>query len=332
MTSDKRPTIGVLLVNLGTPAQPTASAVRRYLRAFLGDRRVVDLPRLLWKPLLELVILPLRSGRVAKLYASIWMAEGSPLRHYSLALARRIASLLGDGYRVELAMTYGEPSLPDALARLRAAGVEELVVLPLYPQYSATTTAAVFDQLSLLLRQQRDLPSLHFVRNYHQYPAYIAALAASITRFWRQHGKAQKLMFSFHGIPQRFADAGDPYPRHCQQTAEAVAALLGLQDDEWLLCYQSRFGREPWLQPYTDQTLTALPGQGTTAVQVICPAFAVDCLETLEEIAEQNRELFLHAGGQSYQYIPCLNDDDGHAAALTALIRSAHGHQEKSAC
>lgn len=319
------PPIGVLLVNLGTPDAPTPAAVRRYLRAFLGDRRVVDLPRLLWKPLLEGVILPLRSRRVAKNYASIWMSEGSPLRHYSLLLGRRVAELLGSGYRLELAMTYGQPALAEAVARLRQHGCDELVVVPLYPQYSCTTTAPVFDALARQLMQVRDLPALHLVRNYHQFPPYVAALAASISRYWQQHGRAQKLIFSFHGIPLRYAKAGDPYPQHCEQTVAAVVNLLGLSDDQYLLCYQSRFGREPWLQPYTDETLKALPAQGVSRVQLICPAFAVDCLETLEEVAEENRELFLHAGGEQYGYIPCLNDDSGHAAALADLVRHSHG-------
>ncbi len=310
---------GVLLVNLGTPDEPTAPAVRRYLRAFLSDRRVVELPRWLWRPLLELVILPLRSRRVAQNYASIWMASGSPLRHYSQALAEGLARQLGDGYQVELAMTYGNPSLAAALARL--GDVDELIVLPLYPQYSCTTTAPVFDALARLLAKRRKLPTLRFIRNYHQQPAYVAALADSIRRFRAEHGSADKLLFSFHGIPQRYADAGDPYPLHCQQTAQAVADALGLVPEQWLLTYQSRFGRDPWLQPYTDATLQQLAGCGVASLQVICPAFAVDCLETLEEIAEENRELFLQAGGKNYDYIPCLNDHPEHAALLAQLIR-----------
>lgn len=310
---------GVLLVNLGTPDEPTAAAVRRYLRAFLSDRRVVELPRWLWRPLLELVILPLRSRRVAQNYASIWMAGGSPLRHYSQTLADGLARQLGDGYQVELAMTYGNPSLAAALARL--GDIDELIVLPLYPQYSCTTTAPVFDALARLLVKRRKLPALRFISHYHQQPAYVAALADSIRRFRAAHGGADKLLFSFHGIPQRYADAGDPYPLHCQQTAQAVADALGLAPEQWLLTYQSRFGRDPWLQPYTDATLQQLARSGVASLQVICPAFAVDCLETLEEIAEENRELFLQAGGKNYDYIPCLNDHPQHAALLAQLIR-----------
>ncbi|GAA0572561.1 ferrochelatase [Halomonas salifodinae] len=321
------PRFGVMLVNLGTPDAPTPQAVRRYLAEFLSDRRVVDAPRWLWWPILHGVILRLRPPRVAKAYASVWTEEGSPLlaigRRQQRALGERLEAELGEPIPVELAMTYGNPSLVEAGLRLRQAGAERILVLPLYPQFSRSTTAAVFDGLARSLARCPHLPELRFVRDYHDHPAYIGALAASIREHWAAHdGERGKLMFSYHGIPKRYADQGDPYPRHCRRTSELVAEALGLGEDDWQLCYQSRFGREEWLKPYTDETLKAWGGNGVEHVDIISPAFAADCLETLEELEEENRENFLAAGGKTYRYIPALNDRDDHIGLFAELVKT----------
>ncbi|WP_081770251.1 ferrochelatase [Luteimonas huabeiensis] len=302
----------VLVVNLGTPDAPTPEAVRRYLREFLSDRRVVSLPPLLWQPILRLAVLPLRVKRVAGLYRGIWMEGGSPLLVYTRGLAEAMAPLL-PGVRVEHAMRYGRPGLAQALARLRAEGARRILVLPLYPQYSTTTTASVDD----VARRAGD--GVRVVQDYHLEPAWVAAVADSIRAAWAEGGRGERLLFSFHGIPQRVVDAGDPYQRQCRASTDAIARALGLGADEILMTFQSRFGKERWLQPYTDATLRALGDQGVKRVDVVCPGFAVDCLETLEEIALQNAELFREHGGQSLRYIPCLNDGPAHARALAAL-------------
>lgn len=311
---------GVLLVNLGTPEAPTAQAVKRYLAEFLSDPRVVDVARALWLPLLHGVILPLRSGRVSKLYQAIWTPEGSPLLVYS---RRQQAGLQArfPQMPVELAMSYGEPSLPQAFQRLHDAGVGRILVLPLYPQYSCSTTAAVFDGVAACFAGRRDVPALNFNRDYATHPAYIDALSRSIRLSFERHGEPDRLLFSYHGIPQRYADGGDDYPLRCRLTTQAVAAALGLDNDRYMMTYQSRFGREPWLTPYTDETIATLPGQGVKHLQVICPGFASDCLETLEEIEVQNREIFLKAGGGRFEYVPALNDDDAHISMLAQLVR-----------
>lgn len=314
---------GVLLVNLGTPDSPTPAAVKRYLKQFLSDRRVVDLPRWQWWPILNGIILPIRSRKVAKAYADIWTERGSPLRDYSEKQVnglREKLALLGMPIPVELGMTYGNPSIDSAIQRLTAKGVERIVVLPLYPQYSATTTGSVYDALAGVMKDLRALPELRMVNHYQNDPAYISALADSVKAHWRMHGKARKLIISFHGIPLRYAELGDPYPHECEETARLLAAELGLKKGHWLLCYQSRFGKEPWLQPYTDQLLQSLPEKGVESVDVICPAFASDCLETLEEIAVENRDYFLNAGGMSYRYIPALNDSAAHISLLAKLV------------
>lgn len=314
---------GVLLVNLGTPDAPTPKAVRRYLKEFLSDKRVVDLNRLLWWPILNGIILPIRSPKVAEAYKSIWQND-SPLRSIGYQQAHRLRERLvedkGLECHVELAMTYGNPSIADGLARLQASGCKRVVVLPLYPQYSATTTASVADALAKALGQIRHLPETRMVHHYFDHPLYIKALAGSVKSYWKKHGQPNKLIMSFHGIPQRYADAGDPYPEHCRATARALAEALELRDEQWQLCYQSRFGREPWLQPYLDKTLEIFPKQGVKGVQVVCPAFAADCLETLEEIAEENEETFMAAGGEKYGYIPALNDSPCHMKLLAALV------------
>ncbi len=326
-SSNNHTRTGILLVNLGSPDAPTTPALRRYLAEFLGDPRVVEAPRWLWWFALHGVILRIRPPRSAKSYARIWTDEGSPMDSPLIAISHRQTEALrakftGDNnVVVELAMRYGNPSIASALAKLQQAGVEQLVVLPLYPQYSATTTASVFDEVCRVLQQQRAIPGLVFVREYYQRDAYINAVASSIEQHWRKHGRAQKLLFSFHGIPQRYVDAGDPYAEQCKQTAEHIAARLQLQTEQWMLVFQSRFGREPWLQPYCDKTLEALPQQGVKSVDVVSPGFAADCLETLEEIDMENREIFLQAGGEQFHYIAALNDRPEHIDALYDIVR-----------
>ncbi|MEC5318031.1 ferrochelatase [Brenneria populi subsp. brevivirga] len=313
---------GVLMVNLGTPDAPTPRAVKRYLAEFLSDRRVVDTSRLVWWPLLRGVILPRRAPRVAKLYRSIWMEDGSPLLVISRRQQRALASRI-PGIPVELGMSYGSPSLEEALDKLLAQGVTQLVVLPMYPQYSCSTTASVWDGLARALARYRQLPAVHFIRDYAEDPGYIAALKARVERSFAERGEPDRLVLSFHGIPVRYASEGDDYPQRCMATSRALIAALGLAPEKALVTFQSRFGREPWLTPYTDETLKDLPGQGVKRVQIMCPGFAADCLETLEEIQEQNKAIFLHAGGESYAYIPALNDDRPHIDLLEGLVVKA---------
>lgn len=309
----------VVVVNLGTPDAPTASAVRRYLAEFLHDHRVVSLSRWLWCPLLHFVILPLRGPKVAKKYAEIWLDGGSPLavhtRELAAAMQARAPTL-----RVAHAMRYGRPALRPTLDALRAEGVRRVLVLPLYPQYSTTTTASVEDVVAAAVADGAS--NLDTLREYHLAPEWVDAVAASIRAHWAVHGRGERLLFSFHGIPQRLVDAGDPYAAQCRASADAIVAALaadGLSPDQAVLTFQSRFGREPWLQPYTDHTLQALAADGVKRVDVVCPGFAVDCLETLEEIAMQNAALFRDAGGESLRYIPCLNASPAHADALLAV-------------
>lgn len=313
-------TTAVLLVNLGTPDAPDAASVRRYLAQFLGDPRVVEQPRWLWLPLLYGVILRIRPARSAKLYRRIWTQRGSPLATGTQDLAAAVQRSLGDGVIIREAMRYGNPSIDSVLAEVAGMDLRRLLVIPLFPQYSATTSASVFDAISKQLQRWRRVPELRFVADYHVEPAYIEGLAAQIERHWEKHGRAQRLMLSFHGIPQRYVRNGDPYERQCQATAAALRARLGMDDVEFMVCFQSRVGREPWLMPYTDLTLQALPASGVTSIQVVCPGFAIDCLETLEEVAITNREIFEEAGGQRYEYIPCLNDSDAHVALFNQLI------------
>lgn len=313
----------VLLVNLGTPAAPTATAVRRYLAEFLSDPRVVEQPHWLWLPILYGAILPLRSRRSAHAYASVWTERGSPLAWHSQDLAGAMRARLPAGVDVALAMRYGEPSIERVLRQLdRGDGLRRLLVLPLYPQYSATTTASVFDAVTRELATWRRLPALRFVDDYWQQPDWQSAIADSVRRHWQAHGRGERLLFSFHGLPQRYVDAGDPYLRQCRGSAEAIAAALGLAADEWEMVFQSRVGREPWLRPYTDERVTELARAGVRRLDVVCPGFAVDCLETLEEIAMRYRESFLEGGGERLDYIPALNAGAGHAAALAGLVRA----------
>jgi ferrochelatase len=314
-------------MNLGTPAAPTAAAIRRYLHDFLRDRRVVDLPRLLWLPILYGPILMLRPRKIAAGYRDMWQRYGdSPLR----VISRRQLDALQERLRewreppaVRLAMTYGEPQLRDVVAELRRGGVEHILVLPLYPQFSATTTGAVYDQVAALFQSSRDVPALGVVKDYHRHPLYIEALAQSVLRHWAEHGPAQRLLMSFHGIPQRNVERGDPYLRQCETTAALLAGRLGLGAEQWQIAFQSRLGRARWLQPYTSVVLQQWGAERLQSVDIICPAFAADCLETLEEIAVENRHVFQRAGGGGFRYIPCLNDAAEHIDMMLALIAQA---------
>ncbi len=315
------PPIGVLLVNLGTPAAPDRASVRRYLAEFLSDPRVVELWRPAWLALLYGIILNTRPAKSARAYASVWDEDGSPL----LAVSRRQAAALSaelaaDGVRVVLAMRYGRPAIREGIEQLLGAGVTRLLVLPLYPQYSATTTASVFDAVAAELSRTRRIPELRLVNEYHLDEAYLAALAASVRRYQAEHGQPDCLLMSFHGIPAEYAEAGDPYGEQCRATARALATRLGLADDDYRLSFQSRLGPKQWLSPYTDDTVRALAADGVRHLQVVCPGFSADCLETLEEVAVENREYFLAAGGQCYQYIPCLNDQADHVAMMRQLV------------
>ncbi|MBW8822953.1 MAG: ferrochelatase [Xanthomonadales bacterium] len=314
-------TRALILVNLGTPAAPTAAAVRRYLSEFLLDPRVVQIPRLLWWPLLNWVILPRRSPVVARKYAAIWMDEGSPLAAYTQRLANGMQAAL-PGWRVAMAMRYGEPALAKTIDALVADDVNEIVVLPLYPQYSTTTTASVEDVVAES-RAKHPRVAFRTVHDYHVDPHWVAATAASIREHWTRNGRAGKLLFSFHGIPERLVRNGDPYAAQCEASTVAVAAALGMARADILLTYQSRFGRERWLQPYTLPTLQQLARDGVRDIDVACPGFAVDCLETLEEIAMLNAEAFVAAGGRALRYIPCLNDGAAHVQALATIAESA---------
>jgi ferrochelatase len=316
--------LGVLLVNLGTPDAPTPAAVRRFLAQFLSDSRVVEIPKLLWLPILYGIVLNVRPRKSAHAYAEIWTTQGSPLMVESKALTDALRTQLehihGPNISVALGMTYGNPSIPDALRSLRDQGVNRLIVLPLYPQYSGTTTGAVFDQVTRELQTWRAVPSLQFIADYHDNKNFIVALALSVREHWHTRERSH-LFFSFHGIPQRCVDKGDPYYQHCKRTAELTAAQLGLQADEWTLAFQSRFGAEKWLQPYTEVTLADYAKRGPKKLTVLCPAFATDCLETLEEIALRNRADFLAAGGESFDYVPCLNARPSHIDALSTLLQ-----------
>ncbi|MFO1367692.1 MAG: ferrochelatase [Marinagarivorans sp.] len=322
MTSKKS---AIVLLNLGTPEAPTVSSVRKFLRAFLSDPRVVELPRLLWLPILYGIILPLRPKKALQAYTMVWTEEGSPLKAITdkqvQALAHIAQAQMGDAVEVVAAMTYGEPELEGQIKALRARGVSRIILLPLYPQYSATTTAPIYDQVARYIRRTRHIAEVFLVNAYYDRKDYIAALAASISEHWQQNGRNEKLLFSFHGIPQRCVDKGDPYYDHCVATANAVAQKLALPSDAWAISFQSRLGKAKWLQPYTDKLLVEWASAGVQSVDVICPAFATDCIETLEEIQGENQELFLHAGGQRFSYVPCLNDRADHIDMMWAIVK-----------
>lgn len=312
----------VLLANLGSPGAPTTSAVRRFLKSFLWDKRVVNLPRPLWWLILHAVVLPFRPAKSAKAYQKIWDDQkGSPLTFLTRQLTEKVADkLAAQGITADYAMRYGEPSIATQLRRFKEAGVEKIIVLPLYPQYSSTTTASIYDDLIKELNRWRHLPDFRFISDYHCNSCYIAALAESVNRAWREQPKNERLIMSFHGLPEQLTKWGDPYFHQCHQTAALLAEKLGLLDSEWLIVFQSRFGKAQWLKPYCVDTLKALPGQGVKSVDVVCPGFAVDCLETLEEIAMENKAVFLTAGGAAYRYIPALNDADAHVDALVNIL------------
>lgn len=324
---DEKQPIGILLVNLGTPDAPDTASVRRYLAEFLSDRRVVERHPAIWKPVLHGVILRTRPKRSAAAYKKIWEENGSPLllisQQQQQALQRQLddnSSGSPDGYRVALAMRYGSPSIADGLNQLRQQNARKILVLSLYPQYSATTTASIFDEVSARLKEWRWIPEMRFINSYATDPAYIDALAGSITTCWDQQQRSQKLLLSFHGIPQEYVDSGDPYADECRQTAALLAEKLALQEDQWQLTYQSRLGPTQWLQPYTDATVGELAANGTKSLDVVCPGFSVDCLETLEEIAMENRDNFTRAGGETFNYIPALNDNPAHITMMKELV------------
>ncbi|MDD3576460.1 MAG: ferrochelatase [Halothiobacillus sp.] len=319
--------MGVLLLNLGTPDEPTTPALRRYLKQFLSDPRIIELPKLLWWPILNLIILNTRPKKSAAAYREVWdhYEDGSPLltisRQQQRGLQERLSQQMAGPVSVALGMRYGNPSVATALAELRDAGARRILVLPMYPQYAAATTASTFDAVFDELKTWRWVPELRFVNHYHREPAYLDALAASVREHFAEHGQPQKLVMSFHGVPKRYLLAGDPYHCECHVTGRLLADRLGLTPDQYMVTFQSRFGREEWLKPYTDETLKGLPAKGIKHIAVICPGFSADCLETIEEIGQENREYFEEAGGEIYHYIPALNDRDDHLDALTHLIR-----------
>jgi ferrochelatase len=318
------PRVGVLLTNLGTPDAPETRPVRKYLKQFLWDPRVVEIPRPAWWLILNGIVLRLRPSRSAASYRKVWTDRGSPLmfhtRDQAEALRAHMAERHGEQLIVDFAMRYGSPDIAGAVQGMLQQGVRKLLVLPLYPQYSGATTGSTFDALAADFSRRRWLPEFRFVAQYHDHPAYIEAVTESIQRYRAQHGSADKLVFSYHGEPRRYLDQGDPYHCQCHKTTRLIAERLGLQESEYITTFQSRFGKAEWLQPYTDATLKTLPGQGVKSVQVVCPGFAADCLETLEEIDEENRDCFLSAGGDSFSYIPCLNSEPGHISALATIV------------
>lgn len=319
-------TTGVLLCNLGTPDEPTAPAVRRYLAEFLGDPRVVEIPRVAWLPLLYGLILPLRASKSAAKYRTVWTKDGSPLRVWTERQAKRLQGWLGQrGHRVlvDYAMRYGQPSIASRLDAMVAAGATRIVILPAYPQYSGTTTASVIDAVGAWSKQQRNIPELRFVNRYHDDRGYLRALAGSIERQWQANGRPDHLVLSFHGVPERTLHLGDPYHCECHKTARLLAEWLGLDRTQYTVTFQSRFGKAKWLEPYTEPTLVAMAEAGVQRVDVACPGFTSDCLETLEEIAQEARDAFLAAGGKQFRYLPCLNADD---AWITALGGIAERH------
>ncbi len=324
----QRPRTAVLLVNLGTPDEPTAPALRRYLAEFLSDPRVVDIPRLVWWPILYGVILPTRPKQSAAKYASVWTPEGSPLAVWTKRQAAALAEALaarGHDLLVRHAMRYGNPSIASVMDALRAEGATRVLVLPAYPQYAAATTASVADKVLAWSTQARRMPELRFINEYHDDAGYIAALAERLRAHWAEHGRGDKLVLSFHGVPERSLLLGDPYHCQCHKTARLLAEALGLPREQVVVTFQSRFGKAKWLEPYTEPTLEKLAAEGTKRVDVMCPGFTADCLETLEEIAQEAREAFLAAGGERFDYVPCLNVEPAWIAALATLAERHMG-------
>jgi protoporphyrin/coproporphyrin ferrochelatase len=323
MQNNSAKKVGVLLVNLGSPNSPSTGDVRRFLREFLGDPRVVNLPRPLWWLILNLFVLPFRPRKSAHAYQTIWTEQGSPLVVFTQQLTANLAARYADeNLLIDCAMRYGKPSLREKLREFKNQAVDEIMILPLYPQYSSTTTASIFDVVAEEFVSWRHMPSLRFLSDYYASPAHIQALANSVREHWRAHGQAELLVMSFHGLPAKLTEWGDPYFHHCQTTGRLLAEQLGLQDGQWRLVFQSRFGRTEWLKPYCVEVLQELPQQGVKNIDIICPGFAVDCLETLEEIALTNRDIFLQAGGETYRYISALNASDAHVEVMFDLIKT----------
>lgn len=325
MSNSSKPKLAVVLVNLGTPDAPTPAAVRRYLKQFLSDPRVIEIPKLLWAIILHAFVLPFRPKRVAHAYASIWQAD-SPMRQILNAQVAALSQQLKQQYaqadiQVHAAMSYGQPALTQVLDNLAAEQIEHIIVFPLFPQYSATSTGAVYDIVSRWLAGQRNLPNISVIKDYYQQPDFIAALAKSVQQFQLQHGVPEKLLMSFHGIPKPYADKGDPYPQRCHVTAQLLADALGLTSEQWAISFQSRFGKQEWVKPYTSELLQQWGQQGIKNIQVISPAFSADCLETLEELAVENKQVFLQASGQGYEYIPALNTDATHIAFMVEMLK-----------
>ena len=315
------PLTGVLLTNLGTPEAPTAKALRPYLKQFLSDPRVVEVPRLIWWLILNGIILNTRPRRSAEAYSEVWTERGSPLLYHLMdqvsGVEERLKARFGQHIMVRGAMRYGNPAIPNVLQDLFDAGIQRLVVLPLYPQYAGPTTGSTYDEIATDFLKRRWLPDFRFISQYCADPGYIGALVDSIRKHWEEHGKADRLVFSYHGSPERYLQNGDPYHCQCHKTTRLVAEQLELAPDSYMTTFQSRFGREEWLKPYTDETLKTLPGEGIRSLQIICPGFSADCLETIEEIGMENRDYFLDAGGERYEYIPCLNASPAHLDAIT---------------
>ena len=321
----KSESVGVLLVNLGTPDEPTTSAVRKYLSQFLSDSRVVEIPRLIWLPILHGIVLRKRPAASAENYKKVWTDKGSPLLYIGLKQAKRLQQEMESRFKgpvhIELAMRYGKPSINNGLEALQKKGAHRILVLPLYPQYSATTTATTFDAIAKIMAGWRWIPEFRFVNQYHDFAPYIEALAKSVKEHWRNNQQGEVLLMSFHGLPKRNLDLGDPYFCQCHKTARLLAKKLELKDSQWKITFQSRFGKAEWLKPYTDKMLMKLPSEGIKSVDIICPGFPADCLETLEEINGENREYFEEAGGENYHYIPALNNTPSHIHALSDLIQ-----------
>ena len=318
--SNSHEKFGVLIANLGTPDAPKCPKLRKYLTQFLTDPRVIELPCPLRQFLVRGIIINVRAHKSAAAYRTVWTEQGSPLMLHSQNLAEQVRQSLGDDFVVEVGMRYGQPSIETAIKSLHSQGCRKLIVLPMYPQYSGTTSGSIMDAVGKVLKKIRWVPHTHFISDYFQHELYINALSNSIQSHWQEHGKAEKLVFSFHGIPQRYVKNGDPYQSHCEQTVQAVCKKLELSEDDYLLVYQSRVGKEPWLQPYCDETMQSLPDKGIKNIDVICPGFSADCLETIEEIDEENKEYFLEAGGESYRYIECLNSNPDHTKLVDSLI------------
>ncbi|MGB1199029.1 MAG: ferrochelatase [Thalassotalea sp.] len=314
----------ILLTNLGTPEAPTAPALKKYLKEFLSDPRVVEIPRLAWLIILHGIILRVRPKKSAQLYQTIWSDKGSPLMVISQALTAKVSKVITDKYQdtvvVDLAMRYGELSLSKALNRFQAQGIDNIIVLPLYPQYAGPTTGSTFDEVANVIKSWRWVPSLHFISSYHDHPRYIQALASSVNEHVSQFGKPDKLVLSYHGMPKLFFQRGDPYYCFCHKTTRLLMAELGWAEDDCIMSFQSRFGKAEWLKPYTDETLTNLAEQGHKHVAIISPAFSADCLETLEELAHENKDIFINAGGEQYHYIAALNDRDDHTQMVLDLV------------